>query len=94
MLKATDQPVLAYAHPRRPRPYWVKLGLWGVGGRAGAWAFFGLCAAATAFSMVMTFYDVRWIVGWPLSLAALWYWASIRWVDRYGSWSDASVGEA
>jgi hypothetical protein len=84
--------VLPYAVPRPPRPFWVKVGLWGVPGRRAAWGFFWVCIAFAAFSGMRGFRDARWFLGTPVVLAAFWYWASIRWTDRHGSWTHAAVG--
>ena len=77
---------LSYATPRPPRPLWVRTGLYGLPSRASAWVFFWICIAIAAFSAVRALGDPRWWWGVSIVLAAAWYWASIRWVDRYDSW--------
>ena len=63
------------------RPFWVRLGLWGLGTRSVVTAFFVLSAVfATA---VIAFWS-WW--GALLYLAAAWYWFAMRWVDKYDSW--------
>ena len=84
--------VLPYATPRMARPFWVKLGLWGLPGRRSAWLFFWISMALAAFSVVYGFQDPRWFLGTMMLFAALWYWGSIRWVDHHDSWSPADVG--
>jgi hypothetical protein len=82
-----DNPAtLEYATPQSPRPIWVRLGLWSVSSRASAWVFFWICIAIAVFSVIRGFSEPRWFWGVVMVLAALWYWASIRWVDRYSSW--------
>ena len=69
------------------RPLWVQVGLWGLPSRGAAWAFFWLSIALAVASAVYGLWDRRFLVGVILLVAALWYWASIRWVDRDGSWA-------
>ncbi|WP_092051512.1 hypothetical protein [Planctomicrobium piriforme] len=72
------------------RPRWVKLGLWGLPGRAAARGFFWLSVALGIGSICYGFVDPRFWGGAAFLLAAFWYDAAIRWVDRNGSWSTAS----
>jgi hypothetical protein len=73
---------------REEYPWWVKLGLWGVPGRAGAWAFVvvsvllavGLAGYAVASG------EGRFYAGLLFLPAAMAYWLALRWVDRNGSW--------
>lgn len=70
----------------KPWPLWVGLGLWGLPGRNWAWACFWLSIGLTIAGIALGF------VFWPafyaagFSLAACWYLAAIRWVDRHGQW--------
>ena len=73
--------------PRSDYPWWVKLSMWGVPGRAGLWAFVALSVAAAVGCVVYGFWDQRFFFGVGFLLSALMYWLSIRWVDRHGSWS-------
>lgn len=74
--------------PRSGYPWWVKLSMWGVPGRAGLWAFVALSVAAAVACVVYGFWkNPRFILGALLLFAALMYWLSIRWVDKHGSWS-------
>jgi hypothetical protein len=74
--------------PRDEYPVWVKVGLWGVPGRAGAWAFVAvsvlLAAGLAGYAAVSR--DARYYAGLLFLLAALTYWLALRWVDRNGSW--------
>jgi len=74
--------------PRKQYPWWVKLSLWGVPGRAGVWACFGLslllAVACVAYAILAN--DPRLYTGLLFLLAALPYWLTIRWVDEHGSW--------
>jgi hypothetical protein len=74
--------------PRERYPWWVQLGLWGVPGRAGAWAFVGLSVllALAGVGYAALANDPRGYAGLLFLLAALTYWLAIRWVDRHGSW--------
>ena len=81
--------MIPYAGLRPRQPLWVKVGLWGLSGRASAWVFVWSCVAIAAGCIVMGFVNNSWwLLGAPMFLAAFWYWASIRWVDRHGGWSQ------
>jgi hypothetical protein len=72
-------------------PWWVKVSMWGVPGRAGLWAFVALSVALALASVAYGFRDGRFfIVGVAFLVAALLYWLSIRWIDQHGSWRDKS----
>jgi hypothetical protein len=79
--------------PRDRYPWWVRVSLWGLPGRAAVWAFVGLSLLAAVGCCVYAAWvgNPRWYAGALLLLAALMYWLSIRWVDRYGSWEHDSV---
>jgi hypothetical protein len=72
---------------RQERPLWVKVGLWGLPNRAAAWAFFWLSLAIAVGCVAYGFVDWRFFIGGIMVFAALWYYASIKWVDRHGRWS-------
>jgi hypothetical protein len=67
-------------------PWWVKLSIWGVPGRAGLWAFVALSVAAAIGCVAYGFIDRRFFLGASFLLAALMYWLSIRWIDQHGTW--------
>lgn len=69
-------------------PWWVKVSLLGVPGRAGLWAYVAICLAAGLGCIVFGLRDARFKIGGLFALGALPYWLSIRWIDRYGSWDD------
>ncbi len=73
--------------PRRDYPWWVKLSMWGVPGRAGLWAFVALSLLCAAACVAYGFWDERFFAGGLFILSALPYWLTIRWVDRHGSWA-------
>jgi hypothetical protein len=68
-------------------PLMVQIGLWGLPGRAAAWALCWLCTGIAAGCIAYGFFDWRFFIGGILLLAALWYYLSIRWVDQHSSWS-------
>ena len=68
------------------RPLWVKVGLWGVPNRSSAWAFFYFSIAVAAGCVAYGFVDSRFFFGGLMVFAALWYYASINWVDQHGRW--------
>jgi hypothetical protein len=73
-------------HRPRPWPLWVSLGLWGLPGRTWAWGFFWFSLALAVGGVVGGFFFWPLFIGSGFVLAALWYYAAIRWVDRYGEW--------
>ena len=84
-----DHVVIPYAGLRPRQPVWVKIGLWGLSGRGSAWAFFWGCVVVAVGCVIAGFlHHPGWFFGASLLLAAFWYWASIRWVDRHGGWSQ------
>ena len=72
--------------PKSDYPWWVKLGIWGVPGRTGLWAFVALSVALAIGCVVYGFWDHRFFFGVAFLLSALMYWLSIRWIDQHGSW--------
>jgi hypothetical protein len=72
---------------RKQWPMWARIGLWGVPNRMAAWAFVWICLAVGIVCIAYGFVDRRFFGGGALFLAALWYYASIRWVDLHGRWS-------
>ena len=68
------------------KPFWVKVGLWGIPTRASALHFIWFSTASAAASGAYGFRDSRFFLGTGLLLASLWYWLSMRWVDRHGGW--------
>jgi hypothetical protein len=71
---------------RSERPFWVKFTLWGVPNRAWTWICFWLSIAVGVACVAYGFLDRRFFVGILFFLAAIPYYAAIRWVDRYGRW--------
>jgi hypothetical protein len=64
-----------------PRPWWVKIGLLGLPNRMTALA---LVCLSIALAIALT---VLWsFVGLLFGISALWYWWSIRWMDRKQQW--------
>jgi hypothetical protein len=68
-------------------PLMVRIGLWGLPSRGAAWCFFWLSVALGGACIAYGLVDRRFFVGGFLVFAALWYYLSIRWVDRHSSWS-------
>lgn len=74
---------------REPKawPWWVSAGLWGLPGRGWAWGFFWfslLLALGGAVVGVLYFWPAFLGVGFVL--AAVWYYAAIKWVDQNSKW--------
>lgn len=75
--------------PKSHYPWWVKVSLWGLPGRAWVWAFVWLSVALAVgcVGYALAAPDPRFLGGAGFLFAALMYWLSIRWVDRHGSWT-------
>jgi hypothetical protein len=78
---------MAMGVDRSTWPVMVQLGLWGLPTRGAAWGCFWFSLAVAAGCVAYGFVDWRFHVGGLMAFAALWYYLSIRWVDRHGSWS-------
>ncbi|MEX2308220.1 MAG: hypothetical protein WD738_11535 [Pirellulales bacterium] len=68
-------------------PMWVRTGLWGLPNRTVAWLFVWLSLVVAIGCVAYGFIDRRFFAGGALVLATLWYYLSIRWVDRRDQWS-------
>jgi len=76
---------------RSEYPWWVTLSLWGVRGRRGLWVFVAISLASGLGLTMYGFWDAKFFrLGPVLALAAIPYWLSIRWIDKYGSWEGES----
>lgn len=67
-------------------PPMVRIGLWGVPNRTAAWAFAAGSLILALVCVAISFKDPRYIGGAALLFAALWYYLSIRWVDKHSHW--------
>jgi len=73
--------------PDTKRPWWVRLGLWKVPDRRGAWVWFWLSVVSAASCVVIGFFKpVFFILAGSAALVAFLYRAAISWVDRYDQW--------
>jgi hypothetical protein len=68
-------------------PILVRIGLWGLPNPVSAWACFWLSILLALASVAYGFVDPRFFLGGIMVIAALWYYLSIRWVNRHGAWS-------
>jgi hypothetical protein len=69
------------------RPWWVKVGLWGLPSRGAAVAFVWLSlVVALAGAVLGVLLDPVFYLGLAFLFAALWYWLAVRWVDYYDDW--------
>lgn len=71
---------------RKEYPFWVKMGLWGVPGRAGMWGFVWLSVVCAVACGVYGLWDPRFFFGLLFLVSGLMYWLTIRWVDKNGVW--------
>jgi len=71
---------------RRDWPVLVRAGLWSIPNRASAWAFVWIALALAAAGIAYGFVNPIGFVGGLFVFASLWYYLSIRWVDRHGGW--------
>jgi hypothetical protein len=90
ILSAMEGNRMAGRVDRADYPWWVKVSLVGVPGRAGQWFFVGLSIAAAVACVVYGFWDPRFFGGVLFLFSALMYWLTIRWIDRYGSWANGA----
>ncbi len=69
-------------------PTWVKLSLWGIGGRSAVlgFAWLSLLAAIGLVTYAAKSGDARFYAGAGFVFAALLYWRAVVWVDRNGRW--------
>ena len=81
---------LSLSVDRSKWPVMVQLGLWGLPSRWAAWGFFDLSVAVAVSCIAYGLVEPLFFVGGLLLFAALWYYLSIRWVDRHGTWSEWS----
>ena len=84
----------------KPKPAWVQIGLLGVGSRRQAMAWFSGTLAGSVVALFGVFLLLFVYVGIPviysaiaafvvhtcLSVASLWYWFCIRWMDDNDAW--------
>jgi hypothetical protein len=68
-------------------PFMVRIAMWGLPNRAAASAFLWLSIAIAVACIALGFADSRFFIGGLMVLASLWYYLSIRWVDRNSSWA-------
>jgi hypothetical protein len=68
------------------RPWWVKVGLWGISSRGSAWTFVWLSVTLGVVCVLYGFWNRWFIAGAAWFLAAIWYLLAIRWVDEHGAW--------
>ena len=82
---AFDETDEAFREPK-PWPPWVSVGLWGLPGRGWAWGFFWFSLLLAVGGLVGGFYYWPAFIGTGFVLAALWYYAAIKWVDQNSEW--------
>ena len=74
---------------RSSYPWWVRFARWGTPGRSWQWAWFTVSVVLAVSCVVIGFLaGDSWFKGAAFLLPAAWYWLSIQWVDRHGSWTD------
>jgi hypothetical protein len=73
---------------RKDYPWWVKLSLLGVPGRAGLWGCVALALGLGFTALYMAQRDGQLRPFVIVALAAIPYLLTIRWIDRHGSWDE------
>ncbi len=63
-------------------PIYVKVGLFGIGSRKSAMMYFWLSIIIALGSSLY----FQTLLGLVLLLAALWYWAAVKWMDANDGW--------
>lgn len=71
-----------------PKPWWVRVSLWGVPTRPAMWVWF---ATAILSALATTSYGLvsgraPWLAGALMCFAAIPYWMTIRWMDAHRAW--------
>ena len=93
-------PPVGVPPPKPPRPVWVQIGLLGVGSRRQAMGWYGGTMTGSIVGLVAVFLALYVVLDFPLfisvlaaavvhvglSLASLWYWLCIRWMDEHDGW--------
>jgi len=75
---------------RKDYPWWVKLSMLGVPGRAGQWACVAVSLILGAGALYLSQGNPMFRPFTVAPLAAIPYLLTIRWVDRHGSWDTDS----
>lgn len=82
------------------KPFWVEVGLLGIKTRAGAMAWLISSIVISVLTFLLTIVVANTYLEAPLlvslvfglmlgglfSMASVWYWLSIRWMDTNGGW--------
>ena len=72
-------------------PLWVFLSLANINTRKGALILFGVCLAFSVACLPLSYYQVVDWIDWSWAAImfpySLWYWLSIRWVDKHTGWA-------
>src|SRR5690348_11043248 len=76
-------------------PLWIQIGTWGVPTRGLAWAYVWLCLVLAVGCFAYTFMHKRFSYVGPISsplflLAALLYYATLRWRDKHNYYEPFS----
>lgn len=75
------------AADRSKWPTMVRIGLWGVPNRTAAWCFAAASLILALVCVILGFKYPRFFAGIVFIFSALWYFYSIRWVDKHNQWA-------
>lgn len=72
-----------------PMPWWVDMGMWGIKDRSTAWLFCGISVVIAVLPSLLAFRNgnPKLYLANVFLLAALWYWACIKWMDDNDGWA-------
>jgi hypothetical protein len=72
-------------------PIWVFLGLMNIETRKGALILFWCSFAFAIFCIPLSLYLEDWSWAAMMFPVTLWYWMSMKWVDKNSSWAEPST---
>lgn len=67
-------------------PLFVKIGLIGIYSKKVALIYFWICIALAIICGILGFFNKKYLFGIAFILSAIWYYASIKWVDKNSEW--------
>lgn len=75
-------------------PLWVFLGLANINTRKGALILVWTCFAFSLLCIPLSYYMHDWSWAGIMFLCSLWYWLSLRWVDRHAHWTPIPIDDS
>lgn len=73
-------------HRTADMPLWVFLAYANIDTRKGALILFGCCLAFSIACIPLSYYLKDWSWAAMMFPCSLWYWLSLRWMDKHAAW--------